>query len=330
LNRKIFCKIPCRELKEKEVKKVMPIRLRRTVRYLRPQSRHLQVLLTILICLFFTTCPFEATSADREKKLDSKRQIKEQLDGVGGTFPEDLPGKIDVIYRAVTGKGRGGQVGWSNEKASFPMNLYLLPMSIFLSILILILIVIQIYRSSRSHRTENSTESFDLRSNTPKNISNLKEQNKTFTLNPRKHELANDLKEIHKSLAQLNTLGLRIEETNSLLSHQQHSLEAVEETVSLLEERILQLRKDLVLGSDESPAVLTILDRVESVRKLLMSHEKSVSATKSLGTRPPRNSEKSVPRDDVAYCKKDDAPKKPKGNDEKEDRVNIKFNLDEI
>ena len=69
---------------------------------------------------------------------------------------------------------------------------------------------------------------------------------------------------------------------------------------------------------------------MEAIRKLSMSLEKTISSTKIPGTPPPGDLEGTVPKHPKPDNQKSDTPHTDKGEDEKEDRRKIKFNLDEI
>ena len=241
-------------------------------------------------------------------------------------FAQDLPKKIDDIKSEIESlKNKTSGFSPNGGTTSFLTVRLLLGVVIILGVVFLF-IILQIFFAFRKHESDSRNNLSRYRDDIIRKVSEQLNQHIPSNINSVLRDLetqSENFRHILDSVGDTSTGNQKIE---SLLENQKIMMEALNEDINRLDKKTQKLRKTLVIGEKEDPAVMTVLERVEEVRKAVVFLQNRVSTATALS--PPEKSDRTVSESAKASSRQRNGPL-PK-TEEKKDPMKIKFNLDDL
>jgi len=285
----------------------------------------LPLLLTIVIGLFFLLYLFKSTE---KGKLLTTEIVKKENIKIEGTA---LATKLDTLSESITSseieslKGKVSEFSQNGGTTPFLNVRLLLGVVIILEVMFLF-IILQIFFAFRKHERNSRKNLSRYRDDIIKKVSeelNLRIPSNIYSVLRDSETQFENLRSILDSVGDTSTGNQKIE---SLLENQKIMMDALKQDINRLDKKTEQLRQTLVIGEKEDPAVMTVLERVEEVRKGVLSLQEKVSPGNALF--PQGKSNRTVSENAKASSRQRNGPL-PK-TEEKEDPMKIKFNLDDL
>jgi len=236
-------------------------------------------------------------------------QIENLSKTIDQRFPQALLEKIDDIKSEVE--------SLKNKISGFSPNggtTSFLKVGLLLGVVFLF-IVLQIFLAFRKHEN-----------NSRNNLSQYRDDIITRVSDQLNRRIPSNINSVLRDLeTKFENLRYIIQDSveDTLTGNQKDELK---QDINSLENKTDQLYQTLVIGKNEDPAVMTVLDRVEEVRKLVLFLQDKVSPGNALS--PQGKSNRTVSENAKASSRQRNGPL-PK-TEEKEDPMKIKFNLDDL
>ncbi|MBW2660514.1 MAG: hypothetical protein JRD93_00665 [Deltaproteobacteria bacterium] len=242
-----------------------------------------------------------------------------------------LATKLDTLSESITSseieslKGKVSEFSQNGGTTPFLNVRLLLGVVIILEVMFLF-IILQIFFAFRKHERNSRKNLSRYRDDIIKKVSeelNLRIPSNIYSVLRDSETQFENLRSILDSVGDTSTGNQKIE---SLLENQKIMMDALKQDINRLDKKTEQLRQTLVIGEKEDPAVMTVLERVEEVRKGVLSLQEKVSPGNALF--PQGKSNRTVSENAKASSRQRNGPL-PK-TEEKEDPMKIKFNLDDL